>query len=444
MTRPTFDHNTVFPIFALTFVDILGLTLILPLLHLYALNFGAGPVEIGIVAAAFPLAQVLGVPVMGALSDRYGRKPLLLISQITTCLGFIILALSHSLLMVVLSRVIDGLFGANIATAQAAISDVTTDENRAQGLGLTGAAFGLGFLFGPAISLIALEFSESLATPALIAAAYSFISILITLFMFRETLPIEQRRTAATVWAWQTWMPDFGLVKRPLVGMLMLLMFAQQVVFYGFESLLGLFTLNRLGLLGQGNSLVFIFVGVVLVYGQTRLIGKWKKKYGEQRLAQIALATLAFGLFLFALTPAQPHPFYVKVLAERGVQQLAPSATEAMIGGFTVQLPDDANRGIGGVLWLLASLVPLSVGAGLIRPSLNTLITQRVDRTAYGAALGLSAALVTLANAVAPIAGGLIYQQYGMTAPFMLGAAVLTVLLVFSNRVFRRRLAVQA
>ena len=151
MSRPKFNHATVFPIFALTFVDILGLTLILPLLHLYALKFGAGPLEIGLVAAAFPLAQVLGVPVMGALSDRYGRKPLLLISQMTTCIGFIILALSNSLWMVILSRLIDGLFGANIATAQAAISDITTDENRAQGLGLTGAAFGLGFVIGPAV-----------------------------------------------------------------------------------------------------------------------------------------------------------------------------------------------------------------------------------------------------------------------------------------------------
>lgn len=446
MSRPKFDHATVFPIFALTFVDILGLTLILPLLHLYAIKFGAGPLEIGIVAAAFPLAQVLGVPVMGALSDRYGRKPLLLISQITTCIGFLILALSNSLWMVILSRLIDGLFGANIATAQAAISDITTDENRAQGLGLTGAAFGLGFLFGPAISLIALEFSDNLALPAWIAAAYSLISILVTLFMFRETLPASQRRAAAStsILAWRTWLPDFGLFKRPQMSLLMLLMFAQQVVFYGFESLLGLFTLNRLGLLGQGNSFIFIFVGVVLVYGQTRLIGKWKKKYGEQRLSQIALAALAIGLLLFALTPAQPHPLYVKMLAEREVQQLTPSATESMIGQFAVQLPEDANRGFGGFIWLLVSLVPLSIGAGLIRPSLNALITQRVARTEYGAALGLSSALVTLANAIAPLLGGLIYQQYGMTAPFMLGAVVLFILLMLTFGVFRRIVIAQA
>lgn len=444
MTTPKFDHNTVFPIFAVTFVDVLGLTLILPLLHLYALNFGARPLEIGIVAAAFPLAQVLGVPVMGALSDRYGRRPILLISQISTCIGFILLALSNSLWMVILSRVIDGVFGANIATAQAAISDVTTDENRAQGLGLTGAAFGLGFLFGPAISLIALEFSDSLAMPAMIAAAYSFISILLTVFMFKETLLPQQRRTSVALSDWRTWMPDVTLLKRPQMGLLMVLMFAQQVVFYGFESLLGLFTLNRLGLLGQGNSLIFIFVGIVLVYGQTRLIGKWRQKYGNQRLVQIALGTLTIGLFLFALTPAQPHPFYIKVAAQREVQTLAPSSTEALIGQFAVQLPDDNNRGIGGIFWLLVALIPLSIGAGLIRPGLNTLITQRVSRAEYGAALGLSTALMTLANAIAPVVGGLIYQQYGMTAPFMLGAVVIGGLLLASVEVFRRIVPAQA
>ncbi|MBZ0288891.1 MAG: MFS transporter, partial [Anaerolineae bacterium] len=193
MSKSGLDFGRVMPIFTLTFVDVLGLTLILPLLHLYAAVYGATPLQIGLVAAAFPLAQLIGVPVMGALSDRYGRKPILLISQVSTCISFLMLASAQSLEMVILSRVVDGIFGANLATAQAAITDITDEKNRAQGLGLTGAAFGLGFLFGPAISLIALEFSDSLALPALIAAGYSGLSILLTLFGFKETLPPERR-----------------------------------------------------------------------------------------------------------------------------------------------------------------------------------------------------------------------------------------------------------
>src|SRR5690606_30371630 len=124
MTPKQFTFERVLPIFALTFVDVLGLTIILPLLHLYAAAFGASPLQIGLAAAAFPLAQLIGVPVMGALSDRYGRKPLLLISQVSTCASFIMLAAANSLELVILSRVIDGIFGANIATAQAAITDL--------------------------------------------------------------------------------------------------------------------------------------------------------------------------------------------------------------------------------------------------------------------------------------------------------------------------------
>ncbi len=116
------DWRRVGPIVVLVFVDVLGLTILLPLLHLYATAYGASPLEVGLVAAAFPLCQLIGVPVMGALSDRFGRKPLLLISQVTTFLSFVLLAMANSLALVLLSRVIDGLFGANLATAQAAIS----------------------------------------------------------------------------------------------------------------------------------------------------------------------------------------------------------------------------------------------------------------------------------------------------------------------------------
>src|SRR5258707_702852 len=135
-TENKLDFDRVLPIFTIVFVDVLGLTIILPLLHLYAAVYSATPLEIGVVVAAFPIAQLIGVPLMGALSDRFGRKPVLLISQVSTCIGFIMLGLAHSLTIIILSRVIDGLFGGNISTAQAALSDITTDKNRAQGLGL--------------------------------------------------------------------------------------------------------------------------------------------------------------------------------------------------------------------------------------------------------------------------------------------------------------------
>jgi MFS family permease len=435
MTAKPFSFSRALPIFALTFVDVLGLTVILPLLHLYAAAYGATPLQIGLVAAAFPLAQLIGVPVMGALSDRYGRKPLLIISQVTTCISFLMLASASSLGMVILSRLVDGLFGANIATAQAAISDITDEKSRAQGLGLVGAAFGLGFLFGPAISLIALEFSDSLAMPALIAAGYSFFSILLTVFGFKETLPPRLRRTdfkRATVL-----FSGLRLLRRPQLSPLLLLMFAQQVIFYGFETLLGLFVLSRLGLLGGGSSLIFIYVGFILVYVQARLTGRWSRKYGERRLVFIALGCLAVGLLLMSATPESPHPLYVERRVELELRSLAPTSTEAIIGDIPITLPQDSQRGFGGVLWFAVALVPLAVGAGLIRPALNSLMIKQSEPGESGAVLGVSASFVSLADAIAPLLGGYIFQMYGASAPFAVGGVLMALLLLVSLRVLR-------
>jgi MFS family permease len=430
------DLNRILPIFALVFVDVLGLTIVLPLLHLYATVYGASPLEIGLVVATFPIAQLIGVPVMGALSDRYGRKPLLLISQITTCIGFVLLGLANSLWLIILSRLIDGLFGANLATAQAALSDITNSENRTQGLGLTGAAFGLGFIFGPVIALLALEFSDNnLALPAFIAAAYSFISILLTLFVFKETLPPGKRGQGINSRVVSP-LVMLQILRRPTINVLLLLMFAQQIIFFGFESLLGLFTLTRLGILGQGNAAIFLMVGVILVAVQVCYIGPWSRKYGENRLVLVSLALLATGLVLIALTPEQPHPFYVRQIAEHRLLEQA-SGTEAIIGEIAVPLPDDANRGISGLLWTLAALVPLSIGAALIRPSLNSLITQQVSTQEYGRVLGTSTALVSAADAVAPLLGGLLFQQHGATVPFLAGGALMGVLLLVSPRLVK-------
>ena len=344
MTNSSFNTQRILPIFLLVFVDVLGLTVVLPLLHLYAAAYGASPLEVALVAAAFPLAQLIGVPVMGSLSDRYGRKPLLLISQITTCLSFIMLGLANSLVMVILSRVIDGLFGANIATAQAALSDVTSEQDRARGLGLTGAAFGLGFIFGPVIAILTFEFTDSLAIPAFTAATYSLISIFVTWFLFDETLPPEKRgRTASRV---ATPFTIFRMATNSKVNTLLLLMFAQQVVFFGFESLLGLFTLSQLGILGQGNAVIFFLVGMILVTIQARYIGRWSQRFGEQKLVILALSLLSIGLLLFGTTPEQPHPLYVEQVVRNELLKQAPDATQAIIGQIQVELPQNENRGL--------------------------------------------------------------------------------------------------
>ena len=432
-TNTGLDFERVLPIFMLVLVDVLGLTVILPILHLYAAVYGATPLEIGLVIAAFPLAQLIGLPLMGNLSDRFGRKPLLLISQVTTFLAFIMLGLANSLTIIILSRVIDGIFGANISTAQAALSDITTEENRTQGLGLTGAAFGIGFILGPIISLLTLEFTDNLAMPAFISAAYSFLSILLTVFFFKETLPPEKRKSAAV----KSPVPKSSGIRAMLqnrqITILLVIMFAQQVVFFGFESLLGLFTLSRLGMLGQGNAVLFVVVGLTLVLVQARKIGPWSKKYGERNLVYAALALLAGGLILLSFTPEQPHPFYVQQIAQNKLAaQAETTTTEALIGELSVTLPPGGNNGLGGILWLFVIVIPISIGAGLIRPSLNSLMTKQVQATEYGRLMGISASFVSAANAIAPLIAAAIFQHYGTTTPFLIGGLLMAILLVIS------------
>lgn len=417
----------VAPIVALTFVDVLGLTVILPLLHLYGAAFGATPLQIGIIAAAFPLAQLIGVPMMGALSDRFGRKPLLLISQVTTCFSFLMLAFATSLEMVILSRVVDGLFGANLATAQAAISDLTTEKDRARGLGLTGAAFGLGFIFGPVISLLSLQLTDSLAVPALTAATYSFLSILLTLFAFQETLPRDKRRTTRRVVLFPR-----QLLRRPAALLILLILFAEQFIFFGFEALMGVFTLSRFGLLGGGNAFFFLVIGVILVTVQVRYIGRWVRTYGEARVLTGALALLGLGLLLVATTPEQPQPFYVRSLVEFDLRSQIPTSTEAILGDLGVELPEEGNNGVGGILWFFVALFPLSVGAALIRPNANSLLTRGTSGADYGSILGVSAAVISGANGLSPIVCGLIFQQFGPTILFGVGGAAMLLLALLS------------
>ncbi|MCP5095379.1 MAG: TCR/Tet family MFS transporter, partial [Chloroflexi bacterium] len=248
------DFKKIFPIFIIVLVDLLGLTIIIPLLPLYATAFGANAFTIGALGAAYPLMQFIGAPILGRLSDRYGRKPILVISQIGTFLGFLLLGLSNTLWLIFISRVIDGISGANIATAQAAISDSTTEKTRTQGLGLIGAAFGLGFIIGPIIAFVSLALSNNnYQVPAFAAAGFSLISILLTTFWFEETHPKSVRSQKTTKEAFSMG-AMVKAIKHPAVGLLLLLIFMQQLAFGGFEQILALFTLTRLGLNASGNA----------------------------------------------------------------------------------------------------------------------------------------------------------------------------------------------
>lgn len=425
------DFKKVLPIFVIVLIDLLGLTIIIPLMPLYATALQANAFLIGLLGAAYPIMQFVGAPLLGRLSDRYGRRPVLLISQVGTLIGFIILGFANSLWILFLARLVDGLSGANISTAQAAIADSTNEKTRTQGLGLIGAAFGLGFVIGPVIAFVSLALSgNNYRVPALVAAAFSLISILLTNFWFEETLPVEKRgqATGNKTFSFQALI---RALTHPAVGLLLVLMFAQQIAFGGFEQLISLFTLNRLGLNASGNAVIFVFVGIIVVAVQGGFIGPWSRKLGDRRLITMGLALLAVGLVLMAFTPPQAVPWYSreKISAELTASGNFRTHENPTTNSLPVALPDDSNRGWLGLGWILLAMIPTSIGGGVLQPSINSLITKRIEKNEVGGTLGISSALLSGANAIAPVLGGALFYWLGAPAPFLLGGLLMALLM---------------
>ncbi len=432
------DFKKILPIFIIVLVDLLGLTIIIPLLPLYAVAFGADPLMIGVIGASYPLMQLIGSPLLGGLSDRFGRKPILIVSQVGTFVGFLLLGAANTIPILILARMIDGLSGGNIVTAQAAITDSTTPKNRAQGLGLLGAAFGLGFVIGPAIAGITLGLSgNDYRLPAFIAAGFSLLSILLTTFWFKETLPKTARDNQNSGERLNIVVKIARALTNPLIGMLLVLVFMQQFVFGGFEQLLPLFTLSRLGLDGAGNAILFVFVGVILVIVQGKYIGPLSRRFGEVRLIYAGLGLLALGLVITSVTPNQAVVWYSHDRVVTAFSETSAAAGDSALAGVDVPLPSDSNRGWLGIAWIMVAMIPVSIGGGILSPSINSLITKRIPSSEVGGTLGVSSGLVSAANALTPLVGGAIFQFFGSTAPFLIGGIVLAILFVVALQKIR-------
>jgi len=430
------DFKRVLPILIVVLIDLLGLSIIIPLLPLYAARFGSSPLTIGILQATYPFMQFLGAPILGRLSDRFGRKPVLIFSQIGTLIGFIMLGFSNTLWLLFLSRIIDGLSGANISTAQAAITDSTNENTRTQGLGLVGAAFGVGFILGPIIAFIVLLASgQNYQLVAFTAAFFSLISILLTSFWFKETLTkdVDAASSRKKPFSLGTFFQAF---RHPAIGFLLILMFFYQVAFGGYEQLFSLFTLTRLGMDARDTSGLFVLAGLFILVVQGGLIGRWSKQKGDRWLVLMGLGSLAIGLIGTSLTPAIPIPWYDKA---KVLQSLAGQGEfHVAIQSIHIQLPDESTRGWAGIVWLLIASFPAALGGGVLHPAVNSLITKASDKNEVGAMLGLSSSMYSGANAVAPLFYGFLFQWLGGPVPFFVGGLILGILWLCAPRIVKK------
>jgi MFS transporter, DHA1 family, tetracycline resistance protein len=375
-------------IFLIVSVDVLGLTIILPLLPFFAEKLGASPAAVGLLVSSYALCQLIAGPILGRMSDHMGRRPLLLVSQLGTFIGFLILAYANALWLVFLSRIIDGATAGNLSLAQAYISDVTKPEERAKSFALIGIAFGMGFLLGPAISGFLVQYGYRY--PIFAAAALSATSILATYFLLPQNTPATSDAPRKfTVLDWGNYVRYF---RQPALGPLLWQFLAFALTFSLFMTGFPLFAERRFvwhahpfGAKEVGYVYAYLgFLGVILQGG---LIGRLVKVFGEINLVRAGFFIAAIGLAALAFTHSIPLMLVVAAAA--------------------------------------------SLGTGLNRPALTSLITQRAGRSEQGVVLGLTQSLNSVAAISAPAVAGFLIDHSLLAAWALLAALISGVALLF-------------
>jgi multidrug resistance protein len=368
-------------IFITVFLDLLGFGIIIPLLPFYAESFGATGLTIGLLGTSFSLMQFLFSPIWGRWSDKVGRKPIVLVGLMGSCLSYLALALSTSLPLVFFARIVGGIAGANIPTAQAYVADVTTPENRARGMGMVGAAFGLGFIFGPAIGGLLSRVSPE--TPMWFASALCFANFVAAWFLLPESRPANS--ATRSLGRMEAFRHAFA---RPTLLLLLSLYFIVTLAFSGFEATFALFSEARFGYTTSTIGFVFAFIGVVLALVQGVLVGKVVKIIPERKLIPLAILAIALGVGLI--------PF------------------------------------VWSVPTLLGALGVLAVGMGFNNPALSSMVSRLADPNDQGGILGLASSLASLGRVVGPAWGGFLYDVYGMRTPYVSAAILMLIAFVMS------------
>ncbi len=427
----------VFVVWFVIFLDLLGFGIILPSLAYYVdifappqwamdlgaqiglvrttsaetMRLGAAAVFVGLLQTVFSLCQFVFAPLWGRLSDRIGRKPVLIVSMGGFTLAWLLFAFAPSLIWLLVARALAGVFAANLSTAQAYMADVFPPEKRAKGMGLIGMAFGMGFVLGPAIGALLVsgpvlgllftpdtpEYARGhLLVPALFAAALSFSALVLAATRLRESLPPERRAHPAERQSQLAELID--ALKRPAIGPMLVVYFVATAGFANLEAMFSQFNKDHLSLPQNTNMWVFTCIGVTIALVQGGLIGRLTKRLGSPKLLLLGQAGLAASMLLF---------------------------------GWQVE----ASIGLDATLWVILISVLIGGFNALCNPSVLTIISTHAKRTTQGGTMGFTASSATLGRIVGPVMGGVIYAKWGPQWPFVAGAGLIVLgMLVFLVR----------
>jgi len=376
--RPASDMPILFLI---VFMDLVGFGLLIPLLPFYVQAVGASPEVITLVLGLYSIGQLVAAPLWGRLSDSYGRKPVLALTSFGLALSYVMLAYADTLTLLVISRLFGGIMAGNIAAAQAYVSDVTSPETRARGMGIIGAAIGLGFIFGPAIGGVLSGndvATADYATPAFAAAAVTAAAALGVVLLLKESLSAEARATLANLPKQSFRAKLRTTLRRRVLTLLVAASFLVVTAWALFETVYALWASELLKYGPAQIGYVLTFMGFISVVVQGGAIGPLTRRLGERRLALGSMVLLILGYIGLAMASEQ-------------------------------------------TVMLIACGV-LAVGSALFNPALSSLVSQEAAEHERGAVLGVYQGATALSRIVGPSFSGLVFAKAGASAPFLLAA----------------------
>ncbi len=381
-----FDKK-LYVVFLIIFTEVLGFSIVIPLLPFLGLSIGLTPVQIGLIISVFSFCQLFASPITGKLSDHFGRKPLFILSQVSTFLGFIFLGFATTAVLLILARLIDGLFGSNMTVSQAYISDITEPRHRTRVYGYSSGVFGAGLIFGPVIGGLLSRINYSV--PMFFAAAITLVSIALVFLFLPETLA---KKTEKISLSFNDVVPVDDVkrfVKTPKVRNSLLMFFFYNVAFFLFISNLGLFAEAQFHVTADQVSFYMAWIGILRVILQTVLIASLLRALGEDRL-------LVTGIFAMVIS--------------------------------MVTLTFSAEY-----LFVFFPLIFLAYGSGVSRPILTSKLTNNVTQRETATILGVNNSLNSSAQIITPILGGFIIQYFpSQTLPLL--SAIIFVSLIFFQK----------
>ena len=361
-------------VFLIVFIDLIGFGIVIPILPLYAEEFGPSPIVFGLLMASFSAMQFIFAPILGRLSDRVGRRPVLLVSLVGSAVGYLIFGFAGSMVMLFASRIIDGISGGNISTAQAVIADITTPEERAKGMGMIGAAFGLGFILWPAFGGLLVQVAPWL--PGVAAAAASMTAFVMVLVFLPETVDPETRATARRHPLNLKSLGD--ALNHSLVFPCLVIVFLVIFAFSNFETTFAQFAVHAHDFTRSSVYWLFVYAGVLGALVQGGLVRHLAPRFGEARLVFVGtiLGFLALGF-----------------------------------------MPYVGSRGL-----LMGVLAVLALGQGLAGPSLSALTSKLVDAGEVGGVMGVYQGMSSLARIIGPFWAEVAYGKIGIAWPYRTGS----------------------